>query len=62
MKNISKLERNKKFINYFLQADDPIVEKLYESTEEGQKVTRNKGDKFLAVFKRICDPYEKEES
>ncbi|XP_051153092.1 tRNA (guanine-N(7)-)-methyltransferase [Leptopilina boulardi] len=43
-------------------ADDPIVEKLYESTEEGQKVTRNKGDKFLAVFKRICDPYEKEES
>ncbi|KZC05652.1 tRNA (guanine-N(7)-)-methyltransferase [Dufourea novaeangliae] len=39
---------------------DPIVEKLYESTEEGQKVTRNKGDKFLAVFKRISDPYKKE--
>ncbi|XP_053986925.1 tRNA (guanine-N(7)-)-methyltransferase isoform X2 [Hylaeus anthracinus] len=39
---------------------DPIVEKLYESTEEGQKVTRNKGDKFLAVFKRIPDPYNKE--
>ncbi|XP_071870341.1 tRNA (guanine-N(7)-)-methyltransferase [Bombus fervidus] len=37
---------------------DPIVEKLYESTEEGQKVTRNKGDKFLAVFKRIPDPFE----
>lgn len=36
---------------------DPVVEKLYESTEEGQKVTRNKGDKFLAVFKRIADPY-----
>ncbi|XP_031781602.1 tRNA (guanine-N(7)-)-methyltransferase [Nasonia vitripennis] len=36
---------------------DPIVEKLYESTEEGQKVTRNKGDKFLAVFRRIPDPY-----
>lgn len=35
---------------------DPIVEKLYESTEEGQKVTRNKGDKFLAIFKRIADP------
>ncbi|CAK9816864.1 tRNA (guanine-N(7)-)-methyltransferase [Anthophora quadrimaculata] len=39
---------------------DPIVEKLYESTEEGQKVTRNKGDKFLAVFKRIPDPFNKE--
>ncbi|XP_011141927.1 tRNA (guanine-N(7)-)-methyltransferase isoform X1 [Harpegnathos saltator] len=36
---------------------DPIVEKLYESTEEGQKVTRNKGDKFLAMFRRIADPY-----
>lgn len=37
---------------------DPIVEKLYSSTEEGQKVTRNSGDKFLAVFRRIADPYE----
>uniref|UniRef100_A0A0C9PIN7 tRNA (guanine-N(7)-)-methyltransferase n=1 Tax=Fopius arisanus TaxID=64838 RepID=A0A0C9PIN7_9HYME len=37
---------------------DPIVPKLYESTEEGQKVTRNKGDKFLAVFRRIRDPYD----
>ncbi|XP_059057142.1 tRNA (guanine-N(7)-)-methyltransferase [Achroia grisella] len=34
---------------------DPIVEKLYDSTEEGQKVTRNRGDKFLAVFRRISD-------
>ncbi|XP_028161898.1 tRNA (guanine-N(7)-)-methyltransferase [Ostrinia nubilalis] len=34
---------------------DPIVEKLYESTEEGQKVTRNNGEKHLAVFKRIAD-------
>lgn len=32
---------------------DPIVEKLYDSSEEGKKVTRNKGDKFLAVFRRI---------
>ncbi|XP_072767087.1 tRNA (guanine-N(7)-)-methyltransferase [Anoplolepis gracilipes] len=38
-------------------ATDPIVEKLYESTEEGQKVSRNKGNKFLAVFKRIADTY-----
>ncbi|XP_031836805.1 tRNA (guanine-N(7)-)-methyltransferase [Nomia melanderi] len=37
--------------------EDPIVEQLYVSTEEGQKVTRNKGLKFLAVFKRIPDPY-----
>lgn len=31
---------------------DPIVEKLYETSEEGIKVTRNKGDKFVAVFRR----------
>lgn len=36
--------------------DDIIVEKLYNSTEEGQKVTRNHGDKYLAVFRRISDP------
>lgn len=36
--------------------DDIVVDKLYNSTEEGQKVTRNKGDKFLAVFRRIADP------
>jgi len=35
---------------------DVIVKKLYESTEEGQKVSRNKGDKFLAVYRRIEDP------
>lgn len=37
--------------------DDPIVDKLYSSSEEGQKVTRNKGDKYLAIFKRIEDPF-----
>merc|ERR1711942_277344 len=37
-------------------AKDIIVTKLYESTEEGQKVSRNKGDKFLAVYRRIEDP------
>ncbi|KAJ8948175.1 hypothetical protein NQ318_010448 [Aromia moschata] len=36
---------------------DPIIEKLYSSTEEGQKVTRNNGEKFLAVFRRIEDPF-----
>ncbi|KAB0795178.1 hypothetical protein PPYR_01803 [Photinus pyralis] len=36
---------------------DPIVDKLYSSSEEGQKVTRNNGDKYLAVFQRIADPF-----
>jgi len=40
--------------------EDKVVEKLFESTEEGQKVSRNKGDKFLAVFRRVADPYCKE--
>lgn len=30
-----------------------MVEKLYETSEEGQKVSRNKGDKFVAIFRRI---------
>ena len=37
---------------------DPVVAKLFESTEEGQKVTRAKGQKWCAVFKRISDPHE----
>lgn len=32
-----------------------MVAKLYESTEEGQKVSRNKGDKHLAVYRRVED-------
>ncbi len=32
---------------------DPVVAKLYESTEEGQKVSRAKGDKWCAVFRRV---------
>ncbi|XP_014784953.1 tRNA (guanine-N(7)-)-methyltransferase isoform X1 [Octopus bimaculoides] len=43
-------------LDHDLQSD-VVIEKLYESTEEGQKVTRNKGEKFLAVFRRINDPY-----
>ena len=34
-----------------------MVEKIYGSTEEGKKVSRNKGDKYPAVFRRIVDPY-----
>jgi len=37
---------------------DIVVDKLYESSEEGQKVTRNSGDKWCAVFERIKDPAE----
>ncbi|XP_004529486.1 tRNA (guanine-N(7)-)-methyltransferase [Ceratitis capitata] len=32
---------------------DPITPKLYHSSEEGTKVVRNKGDHFLAIFRRI---------
>lgn len=42
---------------FFYKAQDPVVEKLYESTEEGQKVTRNSGVKLVAVFRRIRDSY-----
>ena len=31
----------------------PVVEKLYESTEEGKKVSRARGEKWCAVFRRI---------
>jgi len=36
---------------------DPIVPLLSTSTEEGKKVTRNNGDKYTAVFRRIEDPH-----
>ena len=39
---------------------DPVVAKLYESTEEGQKVSRAKGEKWCAVFRRVKDPAEEE--
>ncbi|EJW86963.1 tRNA (guanine-N(7)-)-methyltransferase [Wuchereria bancrofti] len=35
---------------------DPVVEMLYDSTEEGQKVARNEGSKWPAVFRRLPDP------
>lgn len=37
---------------------DPCIEHVVGSTEEGKKVERNKGDKYLAVFRRIEDPQE----
>uniref|UniRef100_A0A915NDN3 tRNA (guanine-N(7)-)-methyltransferase n=1 Tax=Meloidogyne javanica TaxID=6303 RepID=A0A915NDN3_MELJA len=35
---------------------DEIVPLLYDSTEEGQKVTRNSGQKWLALFQRLENP------
>ncbi|KAK7590359.1 hypothetical protein V9T40_001972 [Parthenolecanium corni] len=37
---------------------DPVVKVMTDCSEEGKKVTRNQGDKFVAVFRRIKDPYE----
>lgn len=34
-------------------AQDPVVHCVLEKTEEGIKVARNQGDKFLAVYKRL---------
>ena len=38
-----------------LLKNDPCIEHVVGSTEEGKKVERNKGDKYLAVFRRIED-------
>ncbi|KAE8152135.1 hypothetical protein BDV25DRAFT_138183 [Aspergillus avenaceus] len=35
---------------------DPCVAVMKEATEEGKKVTRNKGNKYVAVFRRKADP------
>ncbi|KAG2418262.1 hypothetical protein HFD88_001363 [Aspergillus terreus] len=35
---------------------DPCVEVMREATEEGKKVSRNKGNKYVAVFRRKADP------
>lgn len=37
---------------------DLIYHQLFDCTEEGKKVTRAGGRKFLAAYKRIPDPYE----
>ncbi|OMJ20816.1 tRNA (guanine-N(7)-)-methyltransferase [Smittium culicis] len=41
-----------------LLGKDPVVEAVFNCTEEGRKVTRNKGQKFLACYRRISDPYD----
>lgn len=40
------------------ESSDPVVLKLFDSTEEGKKVTRCGGDKYIAVYERISDPFE----
>ena len=39
---------------------DEMVPKLFDSTEEGKKVTRMGGEKFIAVYRRIPDPCQSE--
>lgn len=36
--------------------NDPCIQCMKDSTEEGQKVSRNNGLKFVAVFRRKADP------
>lgn len=38
------------------EKNDKCVQIMYNATEEGQKVERNKGDKFVACFKRLPTP------
>lgn len=37
-----------------LQDADPVTNKLFDSSEEGKKVSRNNGDKYLAFFRKIA--------
>ncbi|KAJ1920395.1 tRNA (guanine-N(7)-)-methyltransferase (tRNA(m7G46)-methyltransferase) [Mycoemilia scoparia] len=41
-------------------ANDPCIPCVCNSTEEGKKVTRNKGDKYLACYRRIKDPFDQQ--
>jgi tRNA (guanine-N7-)-methyltransferase len=34
------------------EEDDPCVKAMVNKTEEGQKVERNKGDKYWGVFEK----------
>lgn len=40
--------------------EDAVIDKLFDSTEEGKKVTRNGGKKFIAVYVRVDDPFNKQ--
>jgi tRNA (guanine-N7-)-methyltransferase len=41
--------------NVIKEEDDPCIEAMRTVTEEGQKVARNQGDKYYAVYERIAD-------
>jgi len=41
-----------------VEEEDSLKEVLFDSTEEGQKVTRNGGQKWCIVYERIKDPFE----
>ncbi|KAA1075549.1 tRNA (guanine-N(7)-)-methyltransferase (tRNA(m7G46)-methyltransferase) [Puccinia graminis f. sp. tritici] len=48
-------------VDELIQADpleDQLIKAIYNLTEEGKKVARNKGDKFLAIFRRISQEEE----
>ncbi|KAL6404716.1 tRNA (guanine-N(7)-)-methyltransferase [Ilyonectria robusta] len=38
------------------EAADPCVKVMTDETEEGKKVSRNNGQKFVALFRRLEDP------
>ena len=42
------------------QSEDPVVPKLFESSEEGQKMSRMAGQKWCAVFERVRDVEDKD--
>lgn len=35
---------------------DPVTQCVLQSTEEGKKVARNNGDKFMAAYRRLVEP------
>lgn len=43
-------------LNKEWEDQDKCVELMWNSTEEGQKVTRNKGSKWIACYKRLPNP------
>jgi len=44
-----------------IQDADPVAAEIRESTEEGKKVSRNHGNKWEAVFRRVEDSFSASE-
>ena len=42
---------------FTMQDADPVAALIRDSTEEGKKVTRNNGQKWEAIFRRVEDPF-----